>query len=240
MTHNYIHDCEGRGSAHVDIFQSFSDNGDTSYNQLFAYNLVVNFNGQMFMIDNTNSTRMDNIVIRNNVYINVAAAGQSYMPINYYNNTIINSGWSNSRVVMLRYDPDRRGDPSGSEIINNIFYNCGTRDNNGWYSMDEGVEATADYNLVYPTKSGFSESHGINGENPQFTNESNNDLSLQPTSTAIDSGTALSGFNDDYDGNPRPQGSAWDIGAYENGTGNPNPTPPSPPAPPEGLIILPQ
>ena len=43
-----------------------------------------------------------------------------------------------------------------------------------------------------------------------------NDFHLAESSTVIDSGLDLSSlFTDDFDGNARPQGSGWDIGAYE-------------------------
>lgn len=38
---------------------------------------------------------------------------------------------------------------------------------------------------------------------------------LQPSSSAIDAGTAQTAFNTDKDGLSRPQGAGWDIGAYE-------------------------
>jgi hypothetical protein len=55
------------------------------------------------------------------------------------------------------------------------------------------------------------------------------DLRLNTGSPCIDTGTALgSPYNTDYDGNSRPSGSGWDIGAYEYGSGAPEPdtTPP--------------
>ena len=41
------------------------------------------------------------------------------------------------------------------------------------------------------------------------------DYHLQPTSLAIDTGTALNAPATDLDGNPRPSGTGYDIGAYE-------------------------
>src|SRR5438093_5022735 len=41
---------------------------------------------------------------------------------------------------------------------------------------------------------------------------------LQSTSPAIDAGTTLASVMTDYDGVTRPQGSAYDIGAYEYAT----------------------
>jgi uncharacterized repeat protein (TIGR02543 family) len=76
-------------------------------------------------------------------------------------------------------------------------------------------------------------SHGDNfvNQDPLFADTANRDFSLQATSPAIDSGTAIGGviheynslYNEDisvaFDGAIRPQGSEWDIGAYEFPTG---------------------
>src|SRR5262249_53710338 len=52
-----------------------------------------------------------------------------------------------------------------------------------------------------------------------FVNAAGNDYHLSATSPAIDTGTATSAPATDFDGNPRPQGAGYDIGAYENPTG---------------------
>ena len=58
------------------------------------------------------------------------------------------------------------------------------------------------------------------------------DLRLQLGSPCIDVGCALGvPYNTDKNGTSRPQGSAWDIGAYEYGPGDP-PPPSSPPSSP--------
>ncbi len=87
------------------------------------------------------------------------------------------------------------------------------------------VTWTHSYNFVantnFTTKGGWSESGGVNGGNPQFkaafTNCITNacDFHIGSTSAAKDKGTTLSGFATDRGGVTRPQGSAWDIGAYE-------------------------
>lgn len=54
------------------------------------------------------------------------------------------------------------------------------------------------------------------------------DYHLQPSSPAIDHGVAVAAIEVDMDGNSRPQGAAYDIGAYEYGSAPPpNPTPSS-------------
>lgn len=48
-----------------------------------------------------------------------------------------------------------------------------------------------------------------------FVDPTNFDLHLLETSPGVDNGTSAGAPSEDYDGNPRPQGNAPDIGAYE-------------------------
>jgi hypothetical protein len=48
-----------------------------------------------------------------------------------------------------------------------------------------------------------------------FTDANNNDLHLLSSSAAVDNGTAAGAPAEDYEGNPRPSGQGYDIGAFE-------------------------
>jgi len=48
-----------------------------------------------------------------------------------------------------------------------------------------------------------------------FANFAGNDYQLSVTSPARDAGGVLANVTDDLEGAPRPQGSAFDVGAYE-------------------------
>jgi len=50
---------------------------------------------------------------------------------------------------------------------------------------------------------------------PGFVQPDSEDLHLMLTSPCIDSGTSVNASSEDYDGNARPQGRGYDIGAYE-------------------------
>jgi len=55
----------------------------------------------------------------------------------------------------------------------------------------------------------------VTSANELFVNPVNYDLHLTATSPAIDSATSVGALSDDYEGNPRPRGAGYDIGAYE-------------------------
>ena len=64
---------------------------------------------------------------------------------------------------------------------------------------------------------GFSAPTGNNiyTFNPEFVDLPNNDYHLTSTSPCIDAGTSEGAPLTDFDGNTRPVGNGWDIGAYE-------------------------
>jgi hypothetical protein len=92
------------------------------------------------------------------------------------------------------------GNDVGVEITNNIVYN----NTGGQISV---VNATLSHNLT---------------TNPLFTG--GGVYTLQAGSAAIDAGVTLAAVPIDLAGTTRPQGSAYDIGAYESGGGGPPPS----------------
>ena len=76
---------------------------------------------------------------------------------------------------------------------------------------------TVDHNLIDGYRGYEKEIYGnyyIEG-NPMFANPSEADFHIQRDSPAIDNGSSINAPNDDYDSNLRPQGTGYDIGAYE-------------------------
>jgi len=131
------------------------------------------------------------------------------------------------------------------KVINNTFYNNGSGDWGGGISVENpnaenvvirnnilsqnlsfqiAVEAdipaenlTVDHNLIDDYREYPEEIYGsdyVEG-NPLFANPSRADFHLQEDSPAIDNGSAVDAPGDDFDGNPRPQGAGYDIGAFE-------------------------
>jgi hypothetical protein len=81
----------------------------------------------------------------------------------------------------------------------------------------------ADHNLIDGFRGDPAEIRGsdyVEGD-PKFVNASAADFHLQEGSSAIEKGSPLNAPTNDYDGNIRPQGAGYDIGAYEYGAGSP-------------------
>jgi len=111
------------------------------------------------------------------------------------------------------------GAASGSIVKNNIIWDQ-VGGSNAFTNSASGT--TAQYNDFYGTTSygSATQSNNIN-ENPQW-DSSYALTSSSPSGTGhvVDGGTSLSSvFTTDINGASRPQGSGWDMGAYEYGSG---------------------
>jgi parallel beta-helix repeat protein len=117
----------------------------------------------------------------------------------------------------------------GVKVYNNtVVYNVGHA-GGGEYGIQTQFFTTPPIiknNIVYGNSVGAfkDDSDHANGvpvyvnnleTNPTFTNVSTNDYSIQSTSAARDAGLTLSEVTTDILLTPRPQGTAYDIGAYE-------------------------
>jgi hypothetical protein len=126
------------------------------------------------------------------------------------------------------------------QILNNSFYDCGARanaDSGGISAATPVVVINNIFALVSGESYVTSNTHTsvLSGSNnlfwgagaipapftssldadPLFIDVANTNFHVQPSSPAIDAGTTTSVGND-YDGVSRPQGKAYDIGAYES------------------------
>jgi hypothetical protein len=78
---------------------------------------------------------------------------------------------------------------------------------------------TIDFNLIDGFRGDPGETYGtdhVEGD-PLFVDAAAADFHLQASSPAIDSGTSAEAPAVDFDGNVRPQGAGFDIGAFEHG-----------------------
>jgi parallel beta-helix repeat protein len=149
------------------------------------------------------ASRSDSVLIYNNVlYGNTGhgiLAGSQGSNTRIYNNTVYGGAQTGIYV-----EPGA----SGTDVRNNIAYGNGTTQ-----ILGLGVGTVLANNLI---------------TNPRFVNSAAFDFNIQAGSPAIDAGVALSQVQTDFKGTARPQGGAYDIGAYESG-GSADSTPPSPP-----------
>lgn len=224
---------------HPDFFQSFATGAPGPIqNNLIENNICIGGNDtdpdddvQLGNMEDQGETGIvGNFTFRNNLFINVSRTINVYPDgFKFYNNTFYRcAGYygatSPSNFPIIYDNAGTKGKANNLEIINNIFFECGTASSatKGWYAGRAGTGLIANYNLVVgigagTTKTGFrtagQEVNGINGLVPLFTNADGVDFSLLPNSPAIGTGMPLNGqFTLDINGAVR--GSAWDIGAY--------------------------
>ena len=162
---------------------------------------------------------INTIIYNNNVAgtypVRLRAAGPSLI----LNCTIVNNVSGASTI---------NAESDGSEyiIINNIFSgNTASGGNAPLINTAEQIEFEAKHNLVWDWEGKVSvwEPRGLflpdvdgNFEgDPMFVEVDDGDLHLQEGSAAIDAGMTLDNVTADIAGVERPQGTAYDIGAYE-------------------------
>lgn len=180
-----------------------------------------------------------NIIIGHYLGINIGSVCDS---IYIYNNTLVNSrffffetkttggefsgtwtipwhGWIQNNLVYQTFGSVMDISTDSNKVFNNNLY----------YSSSKTPFTVSGANISFGQwqnwNIGKHDQLSINA-NPLFTDYNSNNFTLQPNSPAIDAGVLLnSEFSIGFNGMVRPQGSGWDIGAYETYTG-PDITPP--------------
>lgn len=154
-------------------------------------------------------------------------------------------GSSNYACIYVANITNQGSPGSGNvQLYNNTMYDCGSRgtSSGGAVALATGpVGVQMDDNLIAATSNAESYISGDSGSapeivgsnnlffgagpapsyltgnvlgDPMFVNATAHDLHLAPGSAAVDKGKSTAATTD-TDGNPRPQGTAFDIGAYE-------------------------
>lgn len=194
------------GNGHADIYNNFIKNDHTLAMQILGAGL----------------TRVYNNVMVNGTSDAIQCTGISTtgpLTFDLFNNTIVNPAGNGITIY-----------GSKSTVPNLIFNNLMVAVNHPTY----GVPATGIY--IPPAASVgyqvlFQYLNNIYIQNLSqagFVNPAGDNYHLTPQSPAIDAGRDLSsyGITTDFDGNHRPYGAAYDVGAYEyQGTPNPNRNP---------------
>ena len=146
-----------------------------------------------------------NFVLKNNTINNGSVFILVGTSVKIYNNIIFNSNVVDGISLLSS---------TGSEVKNNIVISS-----MGGINVSGGT-VTADYNSYYNNTNNYTGvSAGVNDiiSNPFIIDPDNNNFQLQKSSPAIGAGADLSasGVTSDILGVARPQGSGYDIGAYE-------------------------
>src|SRR6185437_11818278 len=200
----------------------------------------------------TNATYRNNIIYNNTKHgITLHNQDQANTPPAtgnvFENNTIVANGMFGVQM--------QSGGNTANTFFNNIFLQTGSMTYGSIGINGSATGLVSDYNVVvnsFSTDVGNTQitlaqwqsttaqdKHSIIATASQlFVNPAGNDFHLKSTSPAVDAGIgALGGASaptTDFDANSRPQGSGYDIGAYELVQAT------SPPTAPSGLGAVPQ
>ncbi len=192
------------GSAHVDCFQTFDNNGEYAHRILFDGNVCYDFH-QGLMGEAAYYHNISDLTFRNNIFAHGGAWGLCVMQIK--NVVAVHNVFAD-----IQYHGMGFRDGASGVVRNNIFYNAGS---NYWAS--DGGTVTGSHNLLFETggtiPAGDFPDDLVNLD-PKFVSAAGDDYHLLAGSPAIDAGMDV-GVLVDRDGAPRPQGKRADIGAYE-------------------------
>lgn len=222
---NYAHDFP-EGSIGLDAWEAGLA-GTPTLNSIDIYSNRIERAGgirvsseELGIVENINI--FDNLLIHTNngIMITASAKNGPKWNVNIFNNTIYEGavdGWGGIWIVTENF--------KNAVIRNNIVVSTDW----GMGKITLGYksklsEVTADHNLVMGEKNGIdgfadavelSDLPGNATADPRFVNAAASDLHLLAGSPAIDQGATIAGVAVDFDGVTRPQGAAFDIGAFE-------------------------
>jgi hypothetical protein len=211
---------------HIDCFQTFAGSDkEKASNVTFEDNLCddVSATGSLytkgFMLEDA-----DHILIRNNI---IRAVSNINMDDDS-DITIVNNDLASDLTLPTSYDINNAvgiavTSAPNTVIENNIFYNL---PNHIYQFYDDPTRsglkiALIAHNMAYRSDGAMPGDVKIKAPtdlwqvNPGLVNPAAKDFHLMPYSAAIDIGASLASVPLDYDGNPRPHGAGYDLGAYE-------------------------
>lgn len=206
IRHNFFHGTlfNEIGDAHVDCFQTFDNNGEYAHHIIFDGNVCYDFH-QGLMGEAAYYHNISDLVFVNNIFAHGDAWGLCVMEIQ--NVTAVHNVFAD-----IQYHGMGFRDGATGKVWNNIFYNAGSN-----YWAAEGGSVEGSHNILYSTD-GLIAAEDFPDDlvniDPLFIAPAADDYHLQPGSPAIDAGLNV-GVTTDLEGNPRPHGSGYDIGAYE-------------------------
>src|SRR4030042_2370980 len=211
---------------HIDCFQTWVGTyNEIAKNITFEQNYCENLNQGMYVFMLEGGTH--HLTIKKNIFrsaggINTGGGGDYlYVYNNIWANNLSFGSQGYPSAVALQNVPH-------AMVKNNIFYN---QPYQTVVAIGDMTNIQVDYNLAYNSDGSTphcvqwgnydtcqpSPNHEMWKINPLFVNPAGLDFHLQASSPAINVGLDLSsaGVTNDYDGNARPQGAGYDIGAFE-------------------------
>ena len=221
---NYIHDINYSDpenvNPHIDCFQTWQDaNHEAASNTVLEQNRCENA-AQAHSVDEggsgfTIANAGPGLVIRNNI---IKAFADIFISrsdgISILNNTLLSDTTLDTQYYPVGAEVDTS---SNITMENNIFFN-----QPGQIIYVKNSTIVSGKNIMYRddgiplvTTNTYNPINDLWGIDPLFINPALNDFHLQNQSPAIDAGLETENVPNDYEGNPRPIGKGFDIGAYE-------------------------
>lgn len=239
IAYNIIHDIEGPNGMFGFIYlECDNTQSNVAAHDMYVYNNVMwdtifsgaDVTGGIIYACKACAS-ITNVSILNNTIVNTKGAPLGFNPYN---------ASSVSNVIIannLLYDDDKYHVGGQREMVNIAYMDGTPTPTTGSFGDAPTPNIIWDYNLVAVANSDTMYGHygaglpamvtysqwktnchcDIHGVSisPIFVNYSAHDYHLTSGDSAKDIGIARTEFSNDYDGITRPQGSAWDIGAYE-------------------------
>ncbi len=234
---------DGQGSDQYGYGIVLGGNGPPGEGNVFQNNLLfANFPNGISIGKNMANTLVVNNTVVGNIYgIGIDGFGNIGTVVRnnivYDNSSEAVQAWlqANRPALLGAVDTSRHGPGRNLNAYNGPLSNFDgySLDYNLWDPRLPFVWKGELYNTFAAYQSASNkEWHSFVGD-PQLTNQLGNDFHLMPGSLAINAGTPEGAPSTDFEGNPRPQGAGYDIGAYEYALDG-DTTPPTVPA---GLTV---
>jgi parallel beta-helix repeat protein len=187
-SHNLVEGCEIYNNSAYGVHVYNSASGARADNNVVQRSIIRN-NG---VRDESSAGIILSSGEENGAYNNIVVSNPHGISVSHraWNSKVYNNVISGNRHNGI----DVANGSTGALLKNNIVYK------NGVDIHDAGSATVLANNLT---------------RDPKFVDPAAGNFSLQANSPAIDAGTTVIEVRDDFNGVPRPQGTAYDIGAYE-------------------------
>lgn len=217
---NHVHNLPNRLGIYIDAWDKHT------YNIKVFQNRVHNCGGDGMTLASEQGGLLENIYVYNNIVYDNKNIGISVTPngavpnspmkkIRIVNNTIYNNGWTSVS------DPWGGGIGIESPNLTDLTIRNNIVSQNLLFQIaveSSGQNVSTDHNLIDGFRGELAEeTRGTNfvEGTAGFVNPTGADFHLLQSSLAVDNASATDAPAVDYDGNARPQGAGYDIGAFE-------------------------